>query len=157
MNNENNKATETNITNGSTASGNIPAVAESEKPHFSDISVKELLAKSDVQDVLRRHVAVPKEATFKKLKKAFENKETKITTQKIQAVSGTTLANAMPLELTLVNMELDPVKSVNKRYRIIDYTLALEANMTAGKFGGYAATGLKLMVTKLEEVRGDGK
>lgn len=72
-------------------------------------------------------------------------------------MSGTTIEDAVSHELTLFNTELDPVEAVNKKYRIIEYVFALEANMNAGKFGGYAAKGLKLMVTKLEEVKGDEK
>lgn len=92
--------------------------------------------------------------TVKKVKSPFTNKETKDKTQKIEAISGTTIENAFSCELTLFNTkDLDPVEAVNKKYRIADYTFALEANMSGGKFGGYAATGLKLMVTKLEEVK----
>ena len=139
----------------SAMAGNIPAVDA--KTSYRDVSVKELIAKQEVQEAIRRSVVVPETVTVKKLRKAFENKETKTFTQKIEAMSGTTIEDAVSLELTLLDTELDPVEAVNKKYRIIDYTFALEANMSAGKFGGYAAKGLKLMVTKLEEVKGDEK
>ncbi len=64
---------------------------------------------------------------------------------------GTSLENAFAFELTLVDAELGD-EAINKKYRIVDYTFALEANMAGGKFSGYAAKGLKLMVSKLEEV-----
>ena len=131
------------------ASGNIPAV----KTDYPSVSVKELIAKQEVQEAIRRYVDVPKVVTIKELFKPFENKEAKTTTQKIVALSGTTIEDAVSLELTLLNTELDPVAAVNKKYRIVDYAFALEANMSAGKFGGYAAKGLKLMITKLEEVK----
>ncbi len=68
-------------------------------------------------------------------------------------MSGTSIEDAVSLDLILVDTELDPKNAVNKKYHIIDYTFALEANMSAGTFGGYAAKGLKLMVTRLEEVK----
>ena len=67
-------------------------------------------------------------------------------------MSGSSLSDAVTLNLVLVNTELDPVTAVNKWFRLMEYTLALEANMTGGRFGGYSATGFKLLVTKLEEV-----
>lgn len=146
-----NASNQEKLTNNGTISGSIPSV----KINYWDKSIKELIAEKEVQEAIRRLVAVPKDVTVKKLKKPFENKETKTVTQKIEAISGTTIKDAVSLELTLLDTELDPVEAVNKKYRIIDYTFALEANMNAGKFGGYAAKGLKLMVTKLEEVKGD--
>ncbi|MDE6664003.1 MAG: hypothetical protein K2K46_11785 [Lachnospiraceae bacterium] len=129
--------------------GNIPA----EKTIYSDMSIKELIAKREVQEAIRRYVYIPDIFTVKKLRNPFENKETKDKTQKIDVMSGTTIEDAVSFELTLLNTELNPKEAVNKKYRIIDCTFALEANMSSGKFGGYAAKGLKLMVTKLEEVK----
>lgn len=150
MNKENNIAVnQEKPEDNSTASGNISAA----KSNFWDMSIKELIAKPEVQEAIQRYVTVPKVVTVKKLKKPFKNEETKATTQKIEAMSGTTLEDAVSLELTLLNTELDPVEAVNKKYRIIDYTFALDANMSSGKFSGYAATGLKLIVTRLEEVK----
>lgn len=133
----------------STTSGNIPAG----KPYFSAASLKDLISKLEVQEAIRRYVDVPKSVTIKELRNPFEGKETKDITQKVKAMSGTTIEDAVSLELTLLNTTLDPKEAINKKYRIIDYTFALEANMSAGKFNGYAAKGLKLMVTKLEEVK----
>lgn len=135
--------------NNDTVSGNIPA----EKTSYPDVSLKGLIAEKEVQEAFRHYVSIPDKFTVKKLKNPFENKETKDKTQKIEVMSGTTIEDAAAYEMTLLNTELDPVKAVNKKYRIIDYTFALEANMSGGKFGGYAATGLKLVVTKLEEVK----
>lgn len=135
--------------NNDTVSGNIPA----EKTSYPDVSLKGLVAEKEVQEAFRRYVSIPEKFTVKKLKEPFKNKETKDKTQKIEVMTGTTIENAAAYEMTLLNIELDPVKAVNKKYRIIDYTFALEANMSGGKFGGYAATGLKLVVTKLEEVK----
>lgn len=139
----------TNTTNSGTVNGNDLTV----KLSFTDVSIKELIAKEDVQKAIRHYIAVPDVVTVKKLRKPFKNEEAKTTTQKIGVMSGTTIEDAVSLELTLLDTELDPVEAVNKKYRIIDYMFALEANMSAGKFGGYAATGLKLIVTKLEEVK----
>lgn len=150
MNNE-----EKNVANQakteSTVTGNVSVV----KIHHPDVSIKELIAKEEVQKAFQRYVAVPDTVTIKRLKSPYENKDTKIVTQKIEAMTGTTIEDAVSVELTLLNKTLDPVEAVNKIYRIIDYTFALEANMKAGKFVGYSAKGLKLMVTKLEEVKGD--
>lgn len=154
MNNENKNENKNTLNqaqpeNNVTVSGNIPA----EKTSYPDVSLKGLVAEKEVQEAFRRYVSIPDKFTVKKLKNPFENKETKDKTQKIEVMSGTTIEDAAAYEMTLLNIELDPVKAVNKKYRIIDYTFALEANMSGGKFGGYAATGLKLVVTKLEEVK----
>lgn len=150
MNNENNNpVSQAKPENSNTASGNIPSV----KINYPDVSVKDLIAKREVQEAIRRYVTVPDKVTVKGVRNPFENKETNTITQKINVMSGTTIEDAISFELTLLNTELDPKEAVNKKYRIIDYTFALEANMSAGKFGGYAAKGLKLMVTKLEEVK----
>lgn len=148
-----NEINEKNVTNDLTASGNISAVAGNEKSSYSDVSVKALIAEEEVQEAMRRYVAVPKVIMIKQLKNPYRNKETNIVTQKISAMSGTTLEDAVSHEITLLDTELDPRNSVNKKYRIIDYKLSLEANMSNGNFNGYVATGLKLMVTKLEEVK----
>lgn len=138
-----------NSTNSGTGNGNDLTV----KLNFMDVSIKELIAKEDVQKAIKRYVTVPGVVTVKKLRKAFKSEEAKTTTQKIEVLSGTTIEDAVFLELTLLNTELDPVEAVNKKYRIVDCMFSLEANMSGGKFGGYAAKGLKLMVTKLEEVK----
>ena len=145
--------TQTEPANNVTDSKNIPA----EKNIYSDVSIKELIATKEVQEAIRRCVYLPDIFTVKKLKNPFENKETKDKTQKIEVMSGTTIEDAVSFELTLLNTELDPVKAVNKKYRIIDCKFALEANMEGKKFLGYSATGLKLVVTKLEEVKRDAK
>lgn len=132
-----------------TASRNAPA----EKTIHSDVSIKELFAKTEVQEAVRPYVHIPGTFIAKKIRSPFENKETKDKTQKVEAMSGTTLEDAVSFELTLLNIELNPKEAINKKYRIIDYTFALEANMCSGKFSGYAAKGLKLIVTKLEEVK----
>ena len=151
QNNSTNSNTENQVkpANNDTVSGNIPA----EKTIYTDVSIKGLIATKEVQEAIRHCVYLPDIFTVKKLKNPFENKETKDKTQKIEVMSGTTIEDAVSFELVLFNTELDPVKAVNKKYRIIDYTFALEANMSGGKFSGYAATGLKLVVTKLEEVK----
>ena len=123
------------------------------KSAYSDVSIKELFAKTEVQEAVRPYVHIPGTFIAKKIRSPFENKETKDKTQKVEAMSGTTLEDAVSFELTLLNIELNPKEAINKKYRIIDYTFALEANMSSGKFSGYAAKGLKLIVTKLEEVK----
>ena len=135
--------------NNSTATEKISDV----KWNHADARIKELLAKEDVKKAILNHVTVPEYVFIKKLKKPYQPEGSKDKTQKLEVMSGTTLMDAVTFELTLLNTELDPVEAVNKKYRIVDYTFALEANMSGGKFVGYAATGLKLVVTKLEEVK----
>lgn len=147
---------EKNNTTGQEKPANISTANEislDADPYFWDWSIKELMAKEEVQKAILSYVHPPKEVTIKKLRKPFTNDETKTTTQKAEVMSGTTIEDAVSFELTLLGTGLDPVKAINKKYHIIDYSFALEANMNAGKFGGYAAKGLKLIVTKLEEVR----
>ncbi len=147
------------LSNQETTEKNVPATdtAKGATSLYSSVSIKELMAKAEIQEAIRRYVNVPKVVVVKELRKPFENKETNITTQKVKAMSGTTIEDAATHELTLLGTELPPKESVNKKYRIIDYTLGLEANMSAGKFGGYSATGLKLVVTKLEEIKENEK
>ena len=120
--------------------------------HFQHASIKELIAMQDVQAAIRQHVSIPGRVLIKEVRNSYLNKETGITTQKVKAVSGTSLLDMVSSELTLVNTELDPVKSINKLYRLVDYTFALDANMDNRQFMGYAAKALRLMVTKLEEI-----
>ncbi len=153
MSNENSRPA--NQADKSIIKGNIPAVDMF--PDCSKVSLKELFAKPELQEAAKLYVTIPKEVIIKKLKNPFENKETKTITQKVEVMSGTTIEDAVSHELTLLDTTLDPVAAVNKKYRIIDYTFTLTADMSTGKFSGYAAKGLKLMVTRLEEVKGDGK
>ena len=120
-------------------------------PLYPDTSVKVLIAEPDVQKAILQHVKVPEKVLLKKLRSSYTDDKTKTRTQKVEAMSGSSLSDAVTLNLVLVNTELDPVTAVNKWFRLMEYTLALEANMTGGRFGGYSATGFKLLVTKLEE------
>ncbi len=119
----------------------------------AEIRLKGVLEEDEVQKALRRCFPVPNVVTVKKLRNPYMNEDTKDTTQKIEVMGGTTLEDAVSFEVTLLNTELDPVAAVNKKYRLVDYKFALIANMSGGKFTGYAAKGLKLMVTRLEEVK----
>lgn len=149
MNKENNLTV--NQTN--TANNNVNEPASDVLPSYAKASVKGTLAKEEVQEALRRCVAVPDLVTVKEVRKSYKPEGAEAATQKIKVMSGTSIEDAESHELSLVGIELDPVKAVNKKYRIVDYTLGLEANMNGGRFGGYAATGFKLMVTRLEEVK----
>ena len=92
---------------------------------------------------------------IKKVRSPYTSSHTGVTTQKVEAVSGTTLTDMVTANFTLVEVKLAPVKAINKTYRILKYTLGLEANMDSKELNGYAATGLKLLVTKLEKTVGE--
>lgn len=124
-----------------------------EKPSYMDVGIKGLIATPEVQSAFLKHVKVPEKVLLKKLKNPYDDKEKKIKTQKVEAMSGASLTDAVVVSFTLVNTELDPVKSVNHWFRLAEYTFALESSMTGGKFGGYATSGLKLLVTRIEEVK----
>lgn len=136
-----------------TNNNTINETASDAKPSYAKASVKGTLAEEEVQKALRQCVTVPGQVTVKEVRKSYKPEGADTTTQKIKVMSGTSIENAESHELSLIGIELDLVKAVNKKYRIVDYTLGLEANMNGGRFGGYAATGFKLMVTKLEEVK----
>lgn len=123
------------------------------KTLYSEASIKDLMAAPEVQAALRKYVSLCDNVVVKKLRKAYKNPNTKDTTQKVEGLSGKSMEESDIVSFTLVNTELNPEEAINKTYRIVDYTYALEANMKDGNFGGYAATGLKLLVTKLEEVK----
>lgn len=124
-------------------------------PDFSHVSVKETLAKPEVQDVLKKSLNIPQNYFIKKVSKP----STEFHTQKIDALTGTTLEDAQSVKFTIFDETgkqfLDPVQAINKKYQIIDYVIGLEANIDKDKkFQGYSATGFKLTVHKLEEVKG---
>lgn len=144
---------ETKILRNDTANGGNSASRKT----YLDASVKETLARPEVQEALKKCIPKPGEVIIKSLKNPFKDKETGVTTQKAEAVSGTSLIDMVNVPFTLVGTELDPVASINRTYRIADYAFALNANMSGGTFQGYAAKGFKLLVTKLEEVKGDGQ
>ncbi|MCM1253974.1 MAG: hypothetical protein NC321_14240 [Clostridium sp.] len=153
----NKEVIETNATNPAKAENSASGNNLDVKPAYMDItgvSVKELLARPEVQAALQKLVFLPEVVVVKKVRKPFEDKETKTTSQKIEVISGTTLEDFLSFELTLLNAELKE-EAINKKFRIVDFTFALSANMKDGKFSGYAARGLRVMATKLEEVRGN--
>ena len=128
-----------------------------EKPLYSKVSVKTLLSDPDVQAVLVKKVAVPLSVTIQSVKKPFEDKDNKDapTIQKIHSVAGTSFADMIEVDFTLVGTKLDGEYAIHKQYRLVDYTFALDANMVGRNFAGYSASGLKLLVTKIEEMKGD--
>ncbi|QHS02491.1 hypothetical protein [Pediococcus acidilactici] len=122
--------------------------------NYKEVKIKELLADETIQKAIRGKVSVPQTILIKQVKKAYKNEEKNETTQKIHAISGTTLENMVELDFTLINQKLDGVEVINKYFKILDYSFAFEANMRGGNFNGYSATGLKLLVNKLEPVEG---
>lgn len=141
----------------------VNETASDTKPYFFDAGIKGVFAEKVVREAIEKCVIIPKVFIVKKVKKPFENEKTKEISQKIEVMSGTSIEDAVTFEVTLSNTEVDPIKAINKKYRIIDYTIGLKANMNKSKeskesmFSGYAATGFKLTVTKLEEVKEGGK
>lgn len=136
---------------GGMGNGSMPAAP---KTPYSEASLKELMAKPDVQDAIRSHVHVPDSVIIKAARKPFKDEGTGTTTQKVEGVSGTSLFDVVTHHFTLVNTEIDPIASINKTFRLSGCSFALDANMAGGKFNGYAAKGLKLLVTRIEEVEG---
>lgn len=129
------------------------AEAVKEKTIFMDAKVKELIAKPDIQAAIRRYVSVPKDVIIKKVGNASKDHHT----QKIEFMYGETIEDAVHGKATIYDEKhvqfLNPENAINKRHRIVEYELALEANMVGGNFGGYSATGLKLVIKKLEEIK----
>lgn len=124
-----------------------------EKTYYTDAKVKELLAKPDIQAAMRNYISVPDIVIIKKVGKASMEHHT----QRIEYMAGETIMDAIHGQATITDdthtQFIDPVNAINKRYRIVDYNLALEANMSGKDFQGYSATGLKLAIKKLEEVK----
>lgn len=124
------------------------------KQNYANVKIKELISDNKIQEVLKELIEVPKKVLIKQVKNPFTNKETNETTQKIHAVSGTSLADMVEIDFTIVGNEtLDGVQSINKMYEIDEFKVSLEANMRGGTFNGYSATGLKILVTKLTEIK----
>lgn len=123
--------------------------------NFSNASIKEVIATPVVQSALKTYLREPKEVVIKKVRKPYKPKdadENTPATQKVEAICGTSLMDAEAIEMTLVGIKLDE-QSINHIYRVSEYTYGLIANMVNKNFSGYSATGFKLLVTKLEEVK----
>ena len=58
-------------------SGTVNEKPSDGKTNYSDMSIKELFAKLEMQEAIRRYVSVPEIVTVKKVKSPFTNKETK--------------------------------------------------------------------------------
>jgi len=127
------------------------------KKQVNEIKIKELIANETIQRVIKNEVFIPEIIIIKQVKNPFTNKDTNETTQKIHAVAGTSLADMVELDFTLSGQTIDPVEAINKNYKMLEYSCSLVANMHGGNFNGYSATGLKLIVTKMEEVKGSDK
>lgn len=123
------------------------------KPLFSEVKIKEQISNPAVQDALRDKVAVPSVVIIKQVRNPFENQDTHEVTQKVHAVAGNSLTDMIELDFTLIGGQtIDGKSSINKKYKIVGYDFSLNANMRGGNFNGYSATGLKLLVTKIEPI-----
>ena len=69
------------LSNQETTEKNVPATdtAKGEIPLYSSVNIKELMAKAEIQEAIRRYVNVPKVVVLKELRSPFENKETHTT------------------------------------------------------------------------------
>lgn len=124
-----------------------------ETQFFASVSLKQLMSEENVQRALKEKVSIPDKIVIKEVRKPFKNPDTGETSQKINCVWGTSVYDIQSFDISLEGCTLDPIETINKTFQIIDFRLSLAANMSGGKFGGYAAKGLKLTVTKLEEVK----
>lgn len=153
-NETNNVVNQAVTANNDTISGNLSAVAGNvANTDPSEVGIKDMFASLKMQEAIRDYLHIPEVVIIKKMKNPYENKDTKEITQKLHVMGGTTIEDAISFDVTLLNTTLDPVAAVNKKYRLIDYKFALIANMNGKDFGGYAAKGLKVVVTRLEEVK----
>lgn len=128
------------------------------KTNYKEAKVKELIASPKVQEALKELISVPKDIIVKNVRNPYTNEETNETTQKIHAISGTTLMDMVEIDLTLVGGQtIDAVEAINKIYQIESFNVSLDANMRGGTFNGYSPTGLKILVNKLTELKNEGK
>ena len=128
------------------------------KTKYNELRIKEMMANPAIQEGIKGMITVPREVFIKQIANPYTNKETNETTQKIQSFYGTTIEDMQVLEFTLTGGQtLDGLTAMNKKYQIDEFKVSLVANMRGGNFNGYSPTGLKLLVTKLTEVKTDGK
>lgn len=123
-----------------------------EKSSLSKIKLKNIWEHPEIQRIVKQFIDFPQIVYVREVNKRSE----KYNTQKVEAYGGTGFADMIRVNFTISGENasfLDPVQSINKWYRIIDYTLGLVANTSGGGFSGYSATGLKLVVSRLEEVK----
>lgn len=136
---------------------NITNNNNNEKVTCSAASVKTIIANPAVQAALRSCIRVPEQVRIKQIRKPFKPEKAPAdapATQKVVGIYGTSIMDADTIDLTLVGIELQE-DAINHLYRIVDYTLGLSANMESKKFLGYAATGFRVNVTKIERVDND--
>lgn len=129
-------------------------VSNETKATCTEASVKTVIADPAVQAALRSCLRMPEQVLVKRVRQPYTPKNAEpgtLPTQKIEGIYGTSMMDADTIELTLVDIELGK-DAINHMYRLVDYTIALNANMADHKFCGYAAKGFKLLVTKIERV-----
>lgn len=129
-------------------------VSNETKATCTEASVKTVIADPSVQAALRSCLRMPEQVLIKRVRQPYTPKDAKpgtLPTQKVEGIYGTSMMDADTIELTLVDIELKQ-DAINHMYRLVDYTIALNANMADHKFSGYAAKGFKLLVTRLERV-----
>jgi len=124
-----------------------------EKIDYMNVRIKDLLSQIELQSAISSHVCVPDEMFIKKVSKPSTDHHT----QKIEFIYGKSIMDAMHGQGTIYDETdkqfLDPVHAINKKYKIVEYELAMNSNMEGKKFQGYSPTGLRLLIKKLEEVK----
>ena len=124
-----------------------------EKIDYMNVRIKDLLSQPELQSAILRYARVPDEPIIKKVSKPSKDHHT----QKIEFIYGKSIMDAMHGQGTIYDETdkqfLDPVHAINKKYKIVEYELAMNSNMVGKNFQGYSATGLKLLIKKLEEVK----
>ena len=129
-------------------------VSNETKATCTEASVKTVIADPAVQAALRSCLRMPEQVLIKRVRQPYTPKNAEpgtLPTQKVEGIYGTSMMDADTIELTLVDIELKQ-DAINHMYRLIDYTIALNANMADHKFCGYSAKGFKLLVNKIERV-----
>lgn len=125
--------------------------------NYKNVHVKEILASPNVQNALKELLKIPRKVMIKEVRKPFKSNQTDETTQKVHAIAGNTITDFQEIDMVLLDCSIDREESINKFYEIIDYKFSLIANMKNGEFNGYSATGFKIIVTKIEKVKGNEK
>lgn len=86
------------------------------KTQYNAVKVKELVANPEIQTILKNEAEVPARVIIKSVRNPFKNEETNETTQKVHAVSGTSLLDLVEWDFTLVNQSVDGSEAINKEF-----------------------------------------
>jgi hypothetical protein len=122
-----------------------------EKEPISQVKIKDVFAKPEMQNLLQSLLLLPQSLMITKIetKTVFENGEA--TDKKTQHITGVTLPEKDNVEFDYSGAPLDEKNDVLEFFSVAGVSdIALNSNMYKGNFQGYSPVGFKFVVTELK-------